>query len=86
MGDQGALLRLFVAPEQPEPHICNELIDGPLAPVGYIDGDRIVRGYDGAILPAVCNIWLRARDEGRLQAQQLGKAQSRNHSHACASR
>lgn len=75
MEDQGALLPLFVAPEQLEPYISNELIDGPLAPIDYIDGDRIVRGYDAAILPAVCNIWLRAREEGRLQSQQLGKAQ-----------
>jgi hypothetical protein len=75
MQDEGALLPLFVAPEQLEPYISNELIDGPLAPIDYIDGDRIVRGYDAAILPAVCNIWLRAREEGRLQRQQLGKAQ-----------
>lgn len=75
MQDEGALLPLFVAPEQLQPYISNELIDGPLAPIDYIDGDRIVRGYDAAILPAVCNIWLRAREEGRLQRQQLGKAQ-----------
>jgi hypothetical protein len=75
MEDQGALLPLFVAPEQLEPYISTELIDGPLAPIDYIEGDRIVRGYDAAILPAVCNVWLRAREEGRLQKQQLGKAQ-----------
>jgi hypothetical protein len=75
MEDQGALLPLFVAPEQLEPYISKELVDGPLAPIDYIEGDRIVRGYDAAILPAVCNIWLRAREEGRLQRQQLGKAQ-----------
>ncbi len=75
MEDQGALLPLFIAPEQLEPYITDELIDGPLAPIDYIEGERIVRGYDAAILPAVCNIWLRAREDGKLQAQQLGKAQ-----------
>jgi len=75
MGDQGALLPLFIAPEQLEPYIYSELIDGPLAPIDYVDGDRVVRAYDAAILPAVCNIWLRAREDGKLQSQQLGKAQ-----------
>lgn len=75
MEDQGALLPLFVAPEQLESYISNELVDGPLSPIDYIEGDRIVRGYDAAILPAVCNIWLRAREEGKLQKQQLAKAQ-----------
>jgi len=75
MEDQGALLPLFIAPEQLEPYISSELVDGPLAPIDYVDGDRIVRAYDAAILPAVCNIWLRAREDGKLQTQQLGKAQ-----------
>jgi hypothetical protein len=75
MEDQGALLPLFIAPEQLEPYISNELVDGPLAPIDYVDGDRIIRAYDAAILPAVCNIWLRAREDGKLQRQQLGKAQ-----------
>ena len=75
MEDQGALLPLFVAPEQLEPYITKELVDGPLAPIDYVEGDRIVRGYDAAILPAVCNIWLTAREEGKLQKQQLSKAQ-----------
>ena len=75
MEDQGALLPLFVAPEQLEPYISNELVEGPLAPIDYIEGDRVVRGYDAAILPAVCNIWLRAREDGQLQGQRLGKAQ-----------
>lgn len=35
----------------------------------------MVRGYDAAIVPAVCNVWLRAREAGALQKQQLKKAQ-----------
>jgi hypothetical protein len=72
----GALLPLFVAPGQLTPFIDQELEDGPLTPIDYVvDGERVIRGYDAAILPAVCNIWLRAREAGALQSQQLPKAQ-----------
>jgi P63C domain len=74
MEDQGAPLPLFVAPRQLIPFITKDLLDGPLKPIDYRDGDRVVRGYDAAILPAVCNVWLRAREEKALQDQQLAKA------------
>ena len=73
--DGGALLPLFVAPGQLEPFITKDLIDGPLQPINYLDGGRVVRGYDASILVAVCNVWLKAREHGALQKQQLGKAQ-----------
>jgi hypothetical protein len=71
----GALLPLFVAPRQLKPFIDKELELGPLTPINYLDGDRLVRGYDASALVAVCNIWLRAREAGALQQQQLAKAQ-----------
>src|SRR5436190_1356024 len=46
----GALLPLFVAPGQLKPYINQELIDGPLQPIDYLDGNRLIRGYDAAIL------------------------------------
>lgn len=73
--DGGALLPLFIAPSQLEPFITNELRDGPLCPIDYLEGDRVVRGYDASILVAVCDVWLRAREAGALQKQQLAKAQ-----------
>jgi hypothetical protein len=75
--EDGALLPLFLAPGQLTPFIESELNGGPLLPIDYLDGngERSVRGYDAAILPAVCNIWLRAREAGALQTQQLPKAQ-----------
>ena len=73
--EDGALLPLFVAPKRLEPFISKELLDGPLKPIDYIDGNRIVRGYDASVLVAVCNVWLRAREQGALQKQQLAKAQ-----------
>lgn len=71
----GSLLPLFVAPRQLEAFITNELREGPLKPVDYVDGGRVVRGYDHSILVAVCSVWLKARSEGKLQKQQLAKAQ-----------
>jgi P63C domain len=45
------------------------------SPIDYLDGGRIVRGYDASILVAVCNVWLKAREKGALQKQQLPKVQ-----------
>lgn len=73
--NSGALLPLFVAPSQLKPFIDNELVEGPLKPISYQDGRRIVIGYDPRVLRAVCEIWLRAREAGALQKQQLDKAQ-----------
>ncbi len=73
--EEGALLPLFIAPRQLNPFITNDLLDGPLKPIDYLDGDRLVRGYDAAVLVEICNIWLRAREAGALQRQQLAKAQ-----------
>lgn len=67
---------LFLAPRQLKPFISQELLDGPLKPIDYVDGDRVVRGYDASILVAVCGVWLEARKQGALQKQQLGKAQA----------
>lgn len=71
----GSLLPLFVAPSQLNSFITNEMREGPLKPIDYVDGGRVVRGYDHSILVAVCSVWLRARAEGKLQKQQLSKAQ-----------
>lgn len=70
----GALLPIFLAPRQLKPFISNEMMEGPLQPIDYLDGNRIVRGYDASILAAVCNVWLKAREAGALQEQQLDKA------------
>lgn len=72
---EGGLLPLFIAPGQLKPFIDKALEEGPLQPIDYVDGDRVVRGYDAAVLVAVCNVWLRAREAGALQKQQLSKAQ-----------
>lgn len=73
--DDGALLPLFVAPSQLNEFITKDLLDGPLKPIDYVDGDRVIRGYDASVLVAVCGVWLKARAQKKLQKQQLGKAQ-----------
>jgi hypothetical protein len=73
--EEGALVPVFLAPGQLRPFISDELRDGPMAPIDYGDGDRVIRGYDASILPAACDVWLRAREAGALQKQQLSKAQ-----------
>jgi len=74
-GEDGTPVPLFVAPRQLKPFISEDLRQGPLSPIDYLDGERVVRGYDAAVLPAVCDVWLRAREAKALQAQQLAKAQ-----------
>ncbi len=73
--ESGAPFPLFVAPSQLKPFIDNDLLDGPLKPIKYHDGTKEVFGYDATALPVVCDIWLRAREAGALQRQQLDKAQ-----------
>lgn len=73
--DDGALIPLFLAPSQLKPFIDKHLGDGPLHAIEYVDGGRLVRAYDAELLPAVCDVWLAARQAGALQKQQLAKAQ-----------
>lgn len=73
--ESGAPLPIFLAPGQLKPFISNDLLEGPLRPIDYKDGNQTVRGFDASILAAVCNVWLKAREAGALQSQQLVKAQ-----------
>jgi hypothetical protein len=72
----GAPMPLFLAPGNLKPFISRDLLEGPLQPIRYIPktGNRPVSGYDANLLPAVCEVWLEARDAGDLQTQQLDKA------------
>lgn len=71
----GTHLPIFIAPGQLSPFIDEALSAGPLYPISYQDGRRTVVGYDPRVLRAVCEVWLRAREAGALQKQQLDKAQ-----------
>lgn len=71
----GALLPLFLAPNNIRSLISQELWDGPFAPIRYEDGNKLITGYDANLLPAVCDIWLQAREKDLLHKQQYAKAQ-----------
>jgi hypothetical protein len=72
--DSGAPVPLFLAPNNLSEFISQELRDGPLAPIEYTDESKMIRAFDANLLPAVCDIWLKARDKGVLQKQQQNKA------------
>ncbi len=73
--DGGALLPLFVGYDRLKPFFTEEIMAGPLAPIHYRDGTRLVGGYEATILPAACEIWLKARDANALHPLQAEKAQ-----------
>lgn len=71
-----APMPLFLSPERLRPLILeDETLSALLLKIEYMDDKEIVSGYDASILPSVCEIWLKARDMGILQSQQLGRAQ-----------
>lgn len=70
----GAPLPVFLASKRLKSFISKEIMDGPLLPVFYFDGTRKVAGYRADVLPAACDIWLRARDAGVLVPSQMDKA------------
>ena len=46
-----------------------------LQPIRYLDEGRRKIGYSASMLPAVCEAWLMARDQGKLQKNQMHKAE-----------
>ena len=73
---EGAHLPVFLASRSLIPYISKELTDGPLAPVEYYSGETEVVGYAAEALPEICNIWLQARQDGKLNPQQADRAQA----------
>lgn len=74
----GAPVPLFLAPKNLMPFISEEFPDGPPQPLTYMpkEGNRgFIQGFESTVLTSVCNVWLKAREAGGLQKQQLAKAQ-----------
>lgn len=76
VGKTGAHVPVFLASRNLSPFISNELLDGPLKPIRYRSGDVMVDGYAAEALPEICNVWLRARETGKLNPQQSDRAQA----------
>lgn len=64
---------VFLAPSQLQRFISPEA-RALMQPIDYLDGSKVVRGYDAAILVEVCNVWLEAFDAGALKANQVDRA------------
>jgi hypothetical protein len=64
---QEAPIPLVLAPGIPKPFITQDLLNGPLKPIRFFQGDQRVVGFDTNALRVVCDIWLRARESGALQ-------------------
>jgi hypothetical protein len=60
-----------------EPFISNDITAGLTEPVEFTPphGGRSVTGLPAALLPDVCNVWLKAREEKALTERQLPTAQ-----------
>jgi len=72
--ETGTHLPVFLAPGQLKPYIEKALEAGALRPIKYQTNGRQAIGFEATILPAACDVWLTARQEGALQKQQLDKA------------
>ncbi len=68
-----APLPVFMASNNLTPFISDELRIGLLNPITYRTGKSIARGFSAELLPQICDVWLRARDAGKLNKQQEPK-------------
>jgi hypothetical protein len=66
---------IFLASKALEPFIDEVFDNNHLEPIKYINNNKMMVGYDATILPKVCEVWLKAREEKVLQSSQLPKAQ-----------
>lgn len=73
---EGFHIPVFLASRSLLPFISDDLLDGPLKQVIYKAGGTEVVGYAAEALPEICNIWLQARQEKRLNSQQGDRAQA----------
>ncbi|HWW05613.1 P63C domain-containing protein [Collimonas sp.] len=71
----GAGLPVFVAQNELKSLIDKEFWSGAGKPIEYQNGDQIVVGFEASILPVVCDVWLKARQEDLLSKTQKGRAE-----------
>jgi len=66
-------LPIFVASKNLIPFISDELYIGLTEPLRYEVGNRIAQGFPAELLPEICDVWLKARDNNVLNKQQEKK-------------
>ena len=74
ISETGGQIPVFLAANNINPFVSNELMSGLFQPIVYKDGRRHLIGYEATILSKVCNVLLDARNAGALQAQQMDRA------------
>lgn len=70
----GADLPVFIAQNELRPLIDMDYWGGAGSPIHYMDEDREFVGFEASVLPAACEVWLKARDEGLLKGRQGSRA------------
>ncbi len=70
----GAQLPIFLASNALNSLINKEYWAGAGAPIAYQDGERRSAGFEASVLPAACEVWLKARDLGLLVGRQGSRA------------
>lgn len=66
----------FLAPKNLKPFIGSDLAMTSNSPIEYMpkEGRQTAHGYKAVLLPQICEAWLKARDAGRLRANQMPTA------------
>jgi hypothetical protein len=64
-----------LAPRNLKSFIPSDLLDGLLHPLEYREGNHVAQGFPAEFLPQICDVWLKAREAGAIQRQQLEKCQ-----------
>lgn len=69
----GAGMPVFLAPENLKPFINIELAVALSSPIEYLPmhGGRSALGIKAELVPAICDVWLKARTAGKLTKHQL---------------
>ncbi len=69
-----APMPVFMNSTRLEPFILQAFGDEPIQRISYKSGRKTAVGYPASSLPKICEVWLKARDAGALQKQQLSRA------------
>ncbi|MET0752014.1 MAG: P63C domain-containing protein [Pyrinomonadaceae bacterium] len=65
----------FLAAQNLKPYIDQDVIEWT-KPIEYLDGNRLMTGYNAKLLPKMCQIYLNARRDGALKDSQQNIAAS----------